>query len=210
MSAEDARKLSSIPLEDISSQLLAEFTNSAYGGAESEYKYFLPRYLDLIAQCDPPENIGIETCLSVLGVSDYRNNWPTAEVELIDEFFDAFLEASLNQIGLSKWSGGWELIFEIGDILCMMVIGGGDIERLLDTFENADDPAAAIHMVNMRKHVTFKREKARFDNAHFSDFPTQSNKIAEWLGRESVTGRIIAAIDLINNPDYDDIFELSI
>ncbi len=80
MSADVARQLSSLPLSEINASLLAEYTNSAHGydteTIEPEFKHFLPRYLDWIANCDPPSHIGLETCL--VRLQGYRERWPKA------------------------------------------------------------------------------------------------------------------------------------
>ena len=67
MSVEHERELLKTPLRDIPAALLAEYTGSAHswddGPVAREMRYFLPRYFELIAQNDPPDNCGIDICL---------------------------------------------------------------------------------------------------------------------------------------------------
>ncbi len=214
MTAEDAAKLSSLPLNEMSSTLLGEYTNSAHGydaeTIEPQFKHFLPRYLDLIAQCDPPSSIGLETCLSRLGHANYRKAWPTDEAEIVDEFFDAFMEASLNQLLLQKWPVGLRLEFDMDDVLCMVVIAGGDLERVLGVFDNGADPEAAVHMASLRSNIQHVKGGPRYSNPFLEDHPDAAMRIAEWLGRETATERIMAAADLLDDPDYDDVLALGL
>jgi hypothetical protein len=212
MSDEVAVQLSTLPLRDIAANLLAEYTNSAHGydrtDIEPQFKYFLPRYLDLIAHCDPPSDLGLETCLDRL--SGYREHWPEPEVKAVDEFFDAFLEASVHQLLLLEWPVGLRLEFDMGELLGMVIRAGGDLERVLAVFDGCPDPAAAVHMSSMRSNVEMRGDTPHFRNAHYDDYPDAARRLAEWLGRDSVTERIMAAHDLLQDPDYDDILNMGI
>lgn len=214
MTAGDATKLSSLPLNEISSTLLGEYTNSAHGydteTIEPQFKHFLPRYLDLIAQCDPPSSIGLETCLSRLGCAAFRKTWPSGETEIIEEFFDAFIEASLNQLLLLEWPVGLRLEFDIDDVLCMVVIAGGDLERVLGVFDGAADPEAAVHMASLRSNIQHAKGGPRYSNPFLDDHPEAAQRIAEWLGRETVTERIMGAADLLDDANYDDVLAMGL
>jgi hypothetical protein len=212
MSADVARQLSSLPLSEINASLLAEYTNSAHGydteTIEPEFKHFLPRYLDLIANCDPPSHIGLETCL--VRLQGYRERWPKAEIEAVDAFFDAFVAASVDQLRLLEWPVGLRLDFDMGEVLGMVVLAGGDLERVLAVFDASPDPQAAVHMASMRLDVGVRRGRSHFENAHYSDFPEAATRIGEWLMREEVADRIVAAHESLDDPDYDDILNLAL
>jgi hypothetical protein len=212
MSAEVAAKLSSLPLAQIDASLLAEYTNSAHGydtgTIEREFKHFLPRYLQLIANCDPPSNLGLETCL--VRLRGYRDRWPAREIEAVDAFFDAFLTASLDQLGLAEWPVGLRLQFDMGEVLGMVALAGGDLERVLAQFEAGSDPQAAVHMASMRLHVRVRKGRSYFDNAHYEEFPEAATHVGEWLMRDEVAERILAAHEAFDDASYDDIFNLAI
>lgn len=206
MTNEDAKLLSTLPLEDISSELLAKYTNSAHGENEFQFKHFLPRYFDLIAQCDPPTDMScIDVCLARLGSARYRKKWPSAEVQIIDEFFDAFMETCLYQLLLVKWHSGWKLEFDIGEVLSMVVLAGGDIERVLDVFERGADPEAAVHMASLRKEVKYRKGIPQYNNEFLKESPAAAKRIGEWAMRDEVTERIKAASKLLDDPNYDDV-----
>lgn len=202
-----AERLSSLSLREIPSSLLAEYTNSAHGydrtNIEPQFRYFLPRYLDLIAHCEPPSHLGLATSLDRL--AGYRDHWPAEEAETINEFFDAFLEASVHQLLLLEWPVGLELEFDMGELLGMIIRAGGDLERVLNVFDHCPDPDAAIHMANMRTEIKTRCGTPCYTNAYYSNYPEASRRVAEWLSRESVTLRIMVAHDMLQTPDYDEI-----
>ena len=82
MSKEHERELVRTPLREIPSKLLAEYTNSAHSWDDDqvarEMRYFLPRYLELIALGDPPDNMDLDICLRRLAYAQWRSKWPQA------------------------------------------------------------------------------------------------------------------------------------
>ncbi|MEQ8825429.1 MAG: hypothetical protein RIC14_13750 [Filomicrobium sp.] len=212
MTADTAHQLSTLPLKNISASLLAEYTNSAHGYdrkvIEPEFKYFLPRYFDLIARCEPPSHLDLEACL--VRLDGYRDAWPTNETEAVDDFFDAFVEASLQQLGLLKWPVGYRLEFDLGEVLIAIVLAGGDIERVLGTIDAGEDPAAAAHMASMRLQLGWRDGQYIYENAFLEDHPDIARRLGEWLRRDSVDERIIAASDQLDDPRYDDILNYAV
>jgi hypothetical protein len=214
MDKEQARALCTIPLNEIPQALLAEYTNSAHGYdrkvIEPQFKYFLSRYLELIAQCQPPTYDGLECSLSRLGSAGYRTCWPDAEREAVDDFFDAFLEASLDQLLLIEWPVGLRLEFDIGEVLVMIVKAGGDLERALGTFDKGADPEAAVHMASLRSNIKVRNTGVIYHQHHLDDHALAAQRIGAWLMRDSVTDRIRAAIDLLADPNYDDVLAMGL
>jgi len=214
MTPEQARALVSTPLREIPQGLMSEYTNSAHGYdrelIEPQFKYLLPRYLELIADCKPPGQLDIETCLDRLGSAGYRTSWAASEVEVIDAFFDAFVEANLGNLYLDKWPVGLRLEFDMIDVLVMVVRASGDLERVLGVFDKAPDPEAAVHMASMRAGVEIRDGRQLYRSAFLDDCPAQAARIGEWLMRDSVTERILEAADLLDDPSYDDVLELGL
>lgn len=212
MTPEVAAELSTLPLKDISAELLAEYTNSAHDNdseqVEHQFKHFLPRYLDLIAHCDPPSHLGLETCL--VRLNGYRSTWGQAEVDAIDVFFDSFLAASIDQLELLEWPAGFSLAFDMGEVLTMVALAGGDLTRVLNVFENAPDPDAAVHMASLRGEVSMRRDTPYYNNAHLDSHPNAAHEIGIWLRRDIVTERILSAHDTLNDADYDRIFNAGV
>ncbi len=212
MTAEVAQQLSTLPLQGISSELLGEYTNSAHGyddgDIEREFKHFLPRYLDLIAQCRPPSPLDLAPCLDRLGQADYRRNWPEAEVQAVDRFFAEFVKASVFQLGLLRWPAGMRLEYDMGEVLTMIVRAGGDLDAALAAFDAGPDPEAAVHMASMRANIEMTGTDLRFHDAFLTDYPQEAEAIALFLLRDSVDKRIMAAPALLDDPDFDDVLAL--
>ncbi len=208
MTAETAAQLSTLSLTDIPAALLGEYTNSAHGMDDAiapEFKHFLPRYLDLIAHCDPPSPLGLETVLTRL--EGYRASWPSDEVAAIDGFFDAFVEASLAQLYLLEWPVGYRLGYDMGEVLGMVILAGGDLHRVLAVFDQAPDPDAAVHMASMRGNVAVRDGFATFENAHYDAYPEAARSVGAWLMRDCVSARIAKARATLQDPKYDGLFE---
>lgn len=212
MHQDTARELETTPLKQIHAGLLAEYTNSAHGydqaDIERQFKYFLPRYFELIAAGDTPGYIGIEPCLTRL--DGYRQNWPETEVATVDEYFNAYLDACLKQTELIKWHHGLRLKMDIGAVLAMIILAGGDLDATLQTFEATADPAAALHMASLRAEISWRNSEPCYSNAFLQDHQQAAARIGHWIRQHHITGRIIDAIDLLDDPDYDDVFEMGL
>ncbi len=209
MSEEVAAKLSRLPLKDITSELLAEYTNSAHGFDETiiepEFKHFLPRYLELIAQCKPPSHIGLEMCL--IRLEGYRQRYRPNEVKVINEFFNAYLKASLTQTGLIEWPVGLRLEFDLGEVLGMIICAGGDLEPALKQIDESPGLETALHLSALRQDLSLRHGEPLYQNAHLEG-REQAATIGSWLNRKEVSERILQAAEENTNPDYDDILEM--
>jgi hypothetical protein len=155
MTVEVEHELLKTPLRQISSSLLSGYTNSAHnwndGPVAREVRYFLPRYLELIAANDPPDNLGLDICLRRLGQTQWREKWPPAEVDVLDRFFDHFALACLQRLDLEQTpSGWWQLAFDFKAVLTLAITAGGDLNRILAAWNAAEDPAAATHGASLR------------------------------------------------------------
>lgn len=216
MTEETEKELVRTPLRQISTELLSEYTNSAHGYdtdvIEHEFKYFLPRYLDLIAHCKPPHYMDSNTCLHRLGDANFRAAWPRHEVEAVDECLDAFVDACLSQTGLAQWPVGWRLEFEINDVIVMIATARGDVERALATWELGADPAAALHLANFRiSNLEFKDGAFRSASPFLtSDFPAAAQRLGQWGMQESWTKRIEDAYLTVDVPRQREILEAAL
>jgi hypothetical protein len=192
------------PLRAISSKLLAKYTDAVSGGTHSaradEFRYFLPRYLELIAADDPPDDMGFDICLRRFrDWPSWRTDWPREQVECLDQFYDAYLVASLRHTAVSQSATYCGLRFNLGDILSMIVTAGGDITRVLQTWDAAADPDAAIHMAALRSDV--RRDPTRLINAHLSqEYTTAAEAIGAFLSRTEVDERLERVFFGIKDP----------
>ena len=204
MTFENEHRLLNTPLREVPAALLAEYTASAHswddGPVAREFRYFLPRYLELIAVNDPPDALGLEICLRRLGTSTWRETWPQQEQDVIDRFFDVFIVASLPRLELASWPAGWRLEFDLADVLTMVVTAGGQLDRVLAAWDGADDPPAAIHMAALRSDLVETSEGPYFHSAYLEDRKEEAPRIGAFLTRPEVVSRMEAAFFKIEEP----------
>lgn len=203
LSVENEAKLLSTPLRQIPGTLLAAYTDAVSAGAEAErfdeLRYFLPRYFELIAANDPPDNMGPDICLRRLREARWRTSWPADQVALIEDFFDAYLLSSLADFEICQWPAGWSLRIELSSILTMIATAGGDVDRALAVWDAAPDPGAALHMASLRSSVSGGSPQ-RLNNAHLAaEFEASAYAIGAFLSRAGVDQRLESTFFAIND-----------
>ena len=197
MSVEHERELLKTRRRDIPASLLAEYTGSAHGWDDGpvacEMRHLLPRYFELIALNDPPDTCGIDICLRRLAQADWRTKWPDQECQIIARFFDELMRASLERLELVHWPVGWRLEFDLADVLTLVVTAHGDLERVLKVWDDAADPAAAIHMAALRSDVIYQTSRTYFHSAYLDEYRDAAEKIGAFLARREIVPRIETA-----------------
>lgn len=204
MTDETERALVGTPLREISALLLSEYTNSAHpwndGQVAREQRYFLPRYMDLIARNDPPCNMGMEICLRRLMEAHWRTNWPAPQADLIDRFFDALVRGAMERLEVIPWEREADPKVDMEDLMTMIVRAGGDLPRVLDVWDKGPPLGSAVHMAKVRRSLDYKHGKDILRNAHLEDYPADAEAIAAFLLRPSVQERIEAAFFATDDP----------
>ena len=204
MTVEVEAELVSTPLREIPSELLAEYTNSAHGWDDdmilADMRYFLPRYLDLIAVDDVPSQLSLSQCLIRLSDAHWREKWPADEVDILDRFFDALMVARIEHLCLAEWPAGWRLAVEIDEVLCCTILAGGDVGRVLRAWDAAPDPQAAIHMAALRQEIERVDGRPRLESAYLEDHIAAAEAIGEFLERLDVDERLEAAFLQLEDP----------
>ena len=149
---ETERQLIRTPLHAISRELLAEYTHSAHGWdgkIADDFRYFLPRYFELIAAGEIPSHHDLEPCLGRMLHAEYRKEWPKQEADAIDAFFVALFRAELNK-PLAPADYG---LFDAGEgaetVLCCMAHAGGDVRVLLDVWDKTRGREADVRIARM-------------------------------------------------------------
>lgn len=197
MAPEVEKVLRTTPLREITSALLAEYTNSAHAWDDAvarEMRYFLPRYLELIAANDPPDDLGLATRLRRLDSARWRDTWPAGERELLDRYFDVLLTAAVARLDLEQWPVDWKLAFDVGALLTLVITAGGDVDRVLAAWDVNTSPAAAIHMAALRAElVPADGGGWRLNSSFLEDHPAAAEKIGRFLARPVVSEKIEAA-----------------
>jgi hypothetical protein len=203
MTSETEAALRETPLRSLSSALLSEYTNSAHGCDDyitREFRYFLPRYMELMAEGYIPCGLGLECTFRRIEGVDWRNTWPSDEVRVIEDFFDALLFQHLQDVSLAEWPAGWFLETDISDVLVLVVRSNGDLDRVLRRLDSAPDPNAAIHMAAARRHIAWRNDAYRHDSAFLDRYQDQAAVIGAFLMRPEVDKRLEASFFVIDDP----------
>lgn len=195
MTPETERELITTPLRDLQSPLLAEYTNSAHGWDDdrvaADMRYFLPRYLELIALDNPPDCLGLPPCLRRLGGAAWRSKWPAPEVELLDRFFSELVVSSLSNLDLVNTPAGWRLRFDLTDVLALIVSAHGDIDRALAVWDGAADPGAALHMAALRADVSKTHDRTYLYSVYLEGaYGAAADTIGAFLSRPEIDKRL--------------------
>jgi hypothetical protein len=194
--AEDRNRLLGLPLREIDGYLLNQYSWSAHGHDDDgplsdDLRYLLPRYFDLFATNDPKLHDDRECNLMQLGRTAWRTVWPAAEIEAIDGYFDALLQACLaNSAVVSGWSGrggsGQRCALRLDEVIAMLICAGGDVTRLLRIWQAAPDPAAALHLAELRFCLQSDERGTQLSNAHLR---------RDWIAPALAVGAFVASAD---------------
>jgi hypothetical protein len=207
----DRKRLLATPLPEIDGPLLEQYSWSAHGqdddGPRSDdLRCLLPRYFELFALNDPALHKAPECNLMQLGRTPYRTAWPQRETAAIDRCFDALLSACLaNDAVDGGWTGhcgsGFRCRARLEEALVMMICAGAEVGRLLAVWEAAPDPAAALHMADLRFTLSTDERGTRLYNVHLDPRHIDAAlAIGAFLASASATSRIEAAFFLTPDP----------
>lgn len=159
------RQLNTVPLREMSSSLLAEYTSSAHsfdGKVENDLRHYLPRYFELIAAGSPPTTIDEETCLQRLHEAQYPRNWGPRERGAVDGFFLALLRerlATAFDIDAMGYTGYSEDKAEA--VLCMAAYAGADLAPLLAAWDEDKGRIATLHLANVVATADWRLKRLR-------------------------------------------------
>lgn len=191
---ETFRALSFTPLQTMSSQLLAEYTNSAHGDEGSvvheQLRYFLPRYFELIAAGDVPSHLGLEFCLRRLGGMPWRAEWPADERDVIERFFDRVMIESASDYSLNTYGGTPFLDGKIDAVLIMIVQAGGDVRRALACLASVPDPDAGIQIAALRMRTRWNGHEPFLASECLSGHQDGARAIGMFANDAAQTARI--------------------
>lgn len=159
--------------------------------------------MELIAQFDAPDTIGMETCFQRMGKAKWLDKWPRAETDIIHAFYDALVRNTLTELSHRRPGGSILDNINLDIVLQFIVVGGGDFDRMLNVWERADDPQAAIHMAYFTNSIRWKNSEPYMD---MRDIPgatvTQKHRIARFLLRPEVEARMEKALPITDREDW--------
>jgi hypothetical protein len=207
----DRQRLLKQPLRRIDGYLLDQYSWSAHGHDDDgplsdDLRYLLPRYFELFALNDPKLHDAPECNLMQLGRTPYRSVWLAAEVAAIDRYFDALLLACLaNEAIEDGWKGlsesGYRCALKIDDVMTMLIRAGANVARLLETWDAAPDPAAALHMAHLRFDLISDGDGARMANAHLeANHVEEARAFGAFVTNTQARRRIERAFFLTTDP----------
>ena len=200
------------PLRDIDHYPLADYTYAANREGEpgfdpNELRYFLPRMLDLVAQENPPCFSEPEPTLRRLRECKYRETWPAAEVAAVDDFYSALMAERLSA-PTRVWTtrnGDLPSSEDVGDILCMIVIGGGDLARLLGEWDANPDQRATHHLAAQILGLKLSEDCGTgFSTAFWSNDTDARDAFHDWLLRPQAVAKLERAMVTERDPRMRD------
>jgi hypothetical protein len=207
----DRERLLKLPLREIDGYLLDQYSWPAHGHDDDgplsdDLRYLLPRYFELFAMSDPKLHNSPECNLKQLGCTAWRKVWPATEIAAIDRYFDALLQACLATSDIEGgWSGrggsGYHCALQIDDVVAMSIRAGGDVPRLLQIWDAAPDPAAALHLADLRFSLQTDERGTRLSNPHLDpDFVEAALAVGAFVTSPRSTSRIEAAFFNTTDP----------
>lgn len=186
---ETALKLTETPLRHVSRALLAEYTNSAHGAADHDLRYFLPRYFELLAQGEEPDNLEGAIALRRMREGSAAS-WPTEERAVVKDFFLAhFLDALAMPVADNRWE---EDSSERALLLCASA--GFSVTPLIEAWgKRAGDLLAVAHVAALTCAARNTLARGRLGSEFWNDCAEASQRIVDWLRSPTVHDALDAA-----------------
>jgi len=192
LTPDEVKALLTTPLKEISVELLSTYNDSAQANHPNidEFKYFLPRYLELIALFDFPSH---SDELSLRNIAEYSSDvWTAEEREFLDQFAEHHFINFLHRRPIWAFQ-------EVSGTLIMFYKANYDISRFLDLWENDDSISGCLHFKNLILQEFHAKRRTKISNAFATD---EFSKIMyDWKSRAAIRSKFANKIeDIIMNP----------
>lgn len=198
------RELIGTPLRTITAPLLAEYTNSAHGWderVEREFRYFLPRYLDLVSHGDPPDHLGLDVCLRRLADAHWHDLWAPREARFLNIWFRELFVHHLAEAKVVRSGRGHTVPdFEIVDLLTLAVRSGAPLEPLLEAWKGDLRPQACVHVAGLLNDLRADHRGWRPSNPFLDSCPIEAHRIGQFVREPAWKPRLEAAFFLLDGP----------
>lgn len=187
MTPQEENTLATLPLREISKDLLAKYNDSAKPAKTGidEIKYFLPRFFELVGQFHFPSH-SAELSFSRLSPFD-KNEWSAQEQELLSLFSLDFFKHCLSVYPLPAFNE------RIDCILIMFHKSGFDISNLLSCWQNELNKEGVLHFRDLYLHGFNQHNPAKLSNS-FGD-KELADLLRKWLELDEVKKIFSAAIE---------------
>jgi hypothetical protein len=173
VSEEEQAVLIKTPLENIPLEALSIYNNSATSEVINinEFKYFLPRMLELIAELKFPSH-SVEITLSRIGYTSLEN-WLEAEVVFLRKFMESFFVECLIMYPFIDFEN-------LCSVIIMFSKTNFDVTWTAKVWETVNDLESVMHFIEtIDTEIKISRfGKLKIDNG-FAD--NRMNFLTEWL-----------------------------
>jgi hypothetical protein len=204
VSEEEQKQLLSVPVEKIPSDLLSVYNTSAMPEKIDvvEYKYFLPRILELISEFNFPAH-SIEITLNRMAYLK-PGEWSTEEAAFLEKYMKSFFKKCLTKYPSSDFE-------DLEAVIIMLSKTGFDISWTSKIWEEAKEFGALMHFVqtiasgvkmtrkgNLSIDNPFADDGIEFLNEWLNDKATIlkfKSRIEELLVIQSYTGAFVKEIN---------------
>ena len=180
VSAGEVEAMTQTRLRDLSAERLEHYLSAVFltSGAQEDFRYFLPRLLDLNAHAKWDFQSDWEVLLGKLSLGQWQS-WPKRERETMNEFLQACFEDLV--------SAGGERGDEIDGFLCGLARGGVDLAYFLDRLSQPDADAAFFALSDVNAVSLMKGKLA---NSFWKDHRQTGEPILRWLQSDPNEARL--------------------
>jgi hypothetical protein len=180
VSADETEVMTKTKLRDLSAEQLEHYLSAVFltSGAEEDFRYFLPRLLDLNAHAKWDFESDWEVLLGKLSLGQWQN-WPKREREALIGFLHAYFE---DLVAASDQRGN-----EIDGFLCGLARGGVELAYFLDRLSQPDSDSAFFALSDVNAASLMRGKLA---NSFWKDHREAGEPILRWLQSESNEARL--------------------
>lgn len=180
ISADEVKVLTQTKLRDLTWEQLERYASAVFltSGAQDDFRYFLPRLVDLNAHVKWDFQCDWEILLGKLALGEWLT-WPERERAALTAFLHTYLE-DLIVAGEARGD-------EIDGFLCGLARGGVDLAYFLNRLSQADADVAFFALSDVNAAALMKGKLA---NAFWKDHRPAGEPIRLWLQSEASKTRL--------------------
>jgi hypothetical protein len=180
VSADELKVMTRTRLRDLTWEQLERYLSAVFltSGGQQDFRYFLPRLLDLTAHVEWDFMANWEILLGKLSLGEWQT-WPPRERAALMEFLPASFE---DLVADGETSGD-----EIDGFLCGLARGGVDLTPYLDRLSQPDADAAFFALSDENAASMMK---GKLSNSFWKDHRAAGEPIRLWLLSEANEARL--------------------